>query len=122
MNTKHTPMPYVAKHSGTGDATIVANNGWKNKNGSPFNPTIVDRIDWDTADFIVTACNSHEALVGALERIAEIAMDDGRLSVNHIGQAITQNSVDAAMAVTRGYFISIHDIARSALALVKEGR
>ena len=69
---KHTPGPWVAHHSGIGDATVVAECGWVNKDGTPFNPTIISRIDWPTAHLIAAA----PAMYEALRRIKEL-MDSG---------------------------------------------
>lgn len=64
--TKHTPGPWVAHHSGIGDATVVAECGWVNKDGTPFNPTIISRIDWPTAHLIAAAPAMYEALQATL--------------------------------------------------------
>lgn len=69
MNTQHTPGPWKADHSGFGDAKVIAHNGWKNKAGSPFNPTIIERIDWPTARLIAAAPDLLAALIKCKEAV-----------------------------------------------------
>lgn len=72
----HTPGPWKADHSGFGDATVRAHCGWKNKNGSAFNPTIVDRIDWPTARLIAAAPELLAALQSLIDS-EECTLGDG---------------------------------------------
>ena len=59
----HTPGPWIVEHSGTGDARVIARCGWVNKDGSPFDPTIVERIDFPTARLIAAAPELLAALI-----------------------------------------------------------
>jgi len=60
--TKFTPGPWFAVHSGFGDATVIAKCGWKNKDGSDYIPTIMVRESWPTARLIAAAPEMLEAL------------------------------------------------------------
>lgn len=53
--TKHTPGPWQAQHNGLGDAKVQVKCGWKYNDGAPFEPVIVERIDWPTALLISAA-------------------------------------------------------------------
>lgn len=72
MKTQHTrtPGPWKAEHSGTGDATVISDCGWTNKDGTPFKPTIVSRIDWPTAQLIASAPELLSALEAVLKECA----------------------------------------------------
>ena len=65
VDVKHTPGPWKAEHSGTGDATVIACPGWTHKDGSNFSPTIVGRIGWEDARLIAAAPD----LLAALKHI-----------------------------------------------------
>lgn len=65
--TKHTQGPWKAEHSGFGDAKVRAHCGWKNKDGSSFIPTIVDRTSWENANLIAAAPELLEALKLAMK-------------------------------------------------------
>ncbi len=52
---QHTPGPWKAEHSGTGDASVIARPGWVNKDGSAFEPIIVKRTSWENARLIAAA-------------------------------------------------------------------
>jgi len=60
--SEYTPGPWVAVHSGTGDARVESRNEWRNKDGSPFHATIVQRTSWDDALLIAAAPDLLEAL------------------------------------------------------------
>jgi len=64
---KHTPGPWVAEHSGTGDASVVCKCGWKNRDGTKFEPVLVKRIGWEDARLIAAAPYLLEALKGMVE-------------------------------------------------------
>jgi hypothetical protein len=63
----HTPGPWIADHSGYGDATVTAKCGWLNKDGSKFEPTIIKRTSWKDARIIAAAPEMLEAMKLALE-------------------------------------------------------
>ena len=80
MKTKrnHTPGPWEAIHSGTGDAIVRAPaTGWTNKDGSLFHPTIVPRIGWEDARLIAAAPDLLEACHAALSVLAMANVPDG---------------------------------------------
>jgi len=60
--TQATPGPWKAEHSGYGDATVIAKCGWKNKDGSKFEPVIVQRTSWENARLIAAAPDLLQAL------------------------------------------------------------
>ena len=55
MKAQHTPGPWVAEHNGTGDAMIVCKCGWKNADGTKFEPVLIQRIGWEDARLIAGA-------------------------------------------------------------------
>ena len=54
-HTPATPLPWITEHSGTGDAMLISKCEWKNKDGSDFHPTLINRIDWGNAAYIAHA-------------------------------------------------------------------
>ena len=81
----HTPGPWVARHSGFGDAEVIADCGWKNHDGTPFKPAIVRRINWEDARLIAAAPD----LLAYLKFLTEAAeMEPGmQIYKAHIEQA-----------------------------------
>jgi hypothetical protein len=63
------PGPWIAKHSGFGDATVISKPGWTNKDGSAFEPVIIARTSWGNANLISA---SHDLLKACEEAQAQI--------------------------------------------------
>lgn len=88
----NTPGPWIAEHSGTGDASVIAKPGWKNKDGTEYNPVLIKRIDWPTARLIAAAPNLLDACTVAKARILELQKGHDRnysyQSLNIIDNAI----------------------------------
>ena len=94
---KHIPAPWLAQHSGTGDATVIAcPPDWKNKDGTQFKPVIVSRTDWDTARLIAAAPELLEALQVAKDCLwlTGDRFNDHREGVSRV--------IDAALAKVKG--------------------
>ena len=83
-NTEHTPGPWKAKHNGFGDAEVIADCGWKNGDGTPFKPVLVERINWEDARLIAAS----PELLEACQAIADLAKGQGRRNLLMVaGQA-----------------------------------
>lgn len=69
----HTPGPWIADHSGTGDAIVTAKCGWLNKDGSKLEPVIVQRASWPDARLIAAAPDLLSCLKEAEQDIRLVA-------------------------------------------------
>lgn len=106
------PGPWIAEHSGTGDAKVVSVCGWKNKDGTTYKPTIVGRLDWPTAQLIASA----PSLLAANERLREAL----RECMTDAGANCFRgdNPVEEINGLTRR-IRGINETARAALALAE---
>lgn len=101
--TKHSPehdplpSPWKAEHSGFGDAKVVSDGRWHNKDGTSWRPVIVNRIDWPTAKLIASAPSllaENEKMKAWIESASEFLRDELRKSVSN-DQA---DSIDALLS------------------------
>jgi len=91
---QHTPGPWIAQHSGTGDASVICKCGWKNKDGTKFEPVIIKRTSWENARLIAAAPELLYALVKLIdytqERDSNFSSQKGQRYQNAAIKAVEQ--------------------------------
>lgn len=75
MNTTHSPLPWTVEHPFGEPGCFISSS-----NPRTTNPLVAQLVSHSgeheaNARFIITACNSHAALLGALERLLKLCED-----------------------------------------------
>ena len=89
---KHTPLPWY-KTASSPDGYIY---GADNKCIVEFGPTTAGHMDeerWANAEFVVRACNAHDALLAAVNTLISVGITiDARLDVANKESMVKDNS------------------------------
>lgn len=95
MTTQHTPLPWYTET----DVDILDANGMTVCSTLEPESNVATQADYDNAAFIVKACNSHAALVEALEALLNLGEydGDGNYVIKDRGEYTETDSPDEAV-------------------------
>ena len=95
----HTPTPW-SEFAESGDWWIQG----RDADGSPIGDVVCDANSMRAADmgFIITACNAHDALVGALEAIEAHHVKQNAVKGRDEAHSTTLRLARAALMIVRG--------------------